>query len=347
VAAIARPKDGYLQQVASFRFPPMTRLLKPDRGSVVGRALQERRPVQIPDVLSDSEFKLHDEQKRLGHRTILGVPLLREGSPIGVIFLARKVVRPFTDKQIELVSTFADQAVIAIENVRLFEEIQDKSRQLAEASQHKSQFLANMSHELRTSRIRLEGIDAPETDQVCIDVRDKMIAMLDMTEVQTAARTVGLEVVTFTIRSAEDIAPTFDALKRRADALYVVGEPLVNTHRVEINTLAVSQRLPTIYVLPEYVDAGGLMSYGPNLQELYRRAADLVDKILRGTKPADIPVEQPTKFDLVVNLTTAKAVVAAVHEAGSGTRLTKEDVCIHGEFWRVTGPPSGLPQTAR
>jgi putative tryptophan/tyrosine transport system substrate-binding protein len=134
------------------------------------------------------------------------------------------------------------------------------------------------------------------------------IAMLDMDEVQTTARTLGLEVTPFTIRSAEDIAPTFDALKSRADALYVVGEPLVNTNRVKINTLALSQRLPTIYILPEYVEAGGLMSYGPNLQDLYRRAADLVDKILRGTKPADIPVEQPTKFDLVVNLTTAKAI---------------------------------------
>jgi GAF domain-containing protein len=158
MAAIARPKNGFFQQVASFRFGPMTRLLKADRGSVVGRTLLERKPMQIPDVLSDPEFELHDEQKRLGHRTILGVPLLREGSPIGVIFLARKVVRPFTDKQIELVTTFADQAVIAIENVRLFDEIQEKSRQLAEASQHKSQFLANMSHELRTPLNAIIGV---------------------------------------------------------------------------------------------------------------------------------------------------------------------------------------------
>jgi putative tryptophan/tyrosine transport system substrate-binding protein len=134
------------------------------------------------------------------------------------------------------------------------------------------------------------------------------IAVLDIDEVQTTARTIGLEVITFTIRSAEEIAPTFDALKGRADALYVVGEPLVNTNRVKINTFALSQRLPTIYPFPEYVEAGGLISYGANLQSLYRRAGDLVDKILRGTKPADIPVERPTKFDLVVNLTTAKAI---------------------------------------
>jgi putative ABC transport system substrate-binding protein len=141
------------------------------------------------------------------------------------------------------------------------------------------------------------------------------IAMLDMAEVHAAARTLGLEVATFEIRRAQDIAPAFEGLKGRADALYVVGEPLVNTNRIQINTLAVSQRLPTIYVLQEYVDAGGLMSFGPNLLDLYRRAADYVDKILRGTKPGDIPVEQPTKFDLVVNLTTAKALGLAIPES--------------------------------
>ena len=105
----------------------------------------------------------------------------------------------------------------------------------------------------------------------------------------------------------EDIAPAFEALKGRAEALYVVTDPLVITNRVRINTLALAARLPTIYSFREYVEAGGLMSYGPNFPDLFRRAADFVDKILRGAKPADIPVEQPTKFDLVINLTTAKA----------------------------------------
>ncbi len=114
---------------------------------------------------------------------------------------------------------------------------------------------------------------------------------------------------------AEDIAPAFEALKDRADALYVVGDALVITHRVRINTLALIARLPTIYVVREYVEAGGLMSYGPNFPDLFRRAADYVDKILRGAKPGEIPVEQPTKFDLAINLTTAKALGLTIPES--------------------------------
>jgi len=136
---------------------------------------------------------------------------------------------------------------------------------------------------------------------------DNPFAVLDMREVQATARMVGLEATTFEIRRAEDIAPAFEVLKGRADALYVPPEPLVNTNRVRINTLALGARLPTMHGLREYVEAGGLMSYGPSALDQYRRAADYVDKILRGAKPADIPVEQPTKFDLVINLTTAKA----------------------------------------
>jgi signal transduction histidine kinase len=125
-------------------------VIKAGRGTVVGRALQEGRTVQVPDVLADPEYTWSEAQERTGLRSVLAVPLLREGHPIGVFVLARSVTRPFTDKQVEVVTTFADQAVIAIENVRLFDEIQDKSRQLGEASQHKSQFVASMSHELRT-----------------------------------------------------------------------------------------------------------------------------------------------------------------------------------------------------
>jgi signal transduction histidine kinase len=132
--------------------------LEPGRGSVVGRALLAREPVQVADVLSDPEYTHSEPQKKAGYRTFLAVPLLREGHPIGVITLGRRAVLPFTEKQIEFVTTFADQAVIAIENVRLFDEIQEKSRQLAEASQHKSQFLANMSHELRTPLNAIIGV---------------------------------------------------------------------------------------------------------------------------------------------------------------------------------------------
>jgi len=131
--------------------------------------------------------------------------------------------------------------------------------------------------------------------------------VLDMREVQATARTLGLEVITSEIRRGEDIVPAFEALNGRADALYVCIDPLVNTHRIRINTLAMAARLPTMHAAREYVEAGGLMSYGPNFGALFSRAGDLVDKILRGAKPGDIPVEQPTKFDLIINLTTAKA----------------------------------------
>jgi signal transduction histidine kinase len=129
-----------------------------DRGSLTGRTALEAKVVHIPDAQLDPEYTLTEVMKLDPFRSMLGVPLLREGNPIGVISLTRATVRPFTEKHIELVKTFADQAVIAIENVRLFEEIQDKSRQLAEASQHKSQFLANMSHELRTPLNAIIGV---------------------------------------------------------------------------------------------------------------------------------------------------------------------------------------------
>jgi ABC-type uncharacterized transport system substrate-binding protein len=132
------------------------------------------------------------------------------------------------------------------------------------------------------------------------------VVILEIDQIQASARTIALEVIPLEIRRGEDIVPAFEALKDRAEALYVVIDPLTNTHRVRINTLALAERLPTMYAIREGVEAGGLMSYGPNIPDLFRRAADYVDKILRGTKPGDIPVEQPTKFDLVVNLTTAK-----------------------------------------
>jgi GAF domain-containing protein len=153
---ITRQRDGVFYRAETYGFPPefiaMVRDMpvKPERGSMNGRTLLEGKVVNVADVLADPDYTFTEAQRLGGYRTILGVPMLRENVPIGVLTLTRTAVRPFTEKQIELVTTFADQAVIAIENVRLFDEIQEKNRQLAEASQHKSQFLASMSHELRT-----------------------------------------------------------------------------------------------------------------------------------------------------------------------------------------------------
>ena len=148
--------------------------------------------------------------------------------------------------------------------------------------------------------------------------------VLDMGEVQAIARTLGLEVVTLEIRRGEDIVPAFDALNGRAQALYVVVDPLVGTHQFRINTLVLAARLPTMHTQRQSVEVGGLMSYGANFPDLFRRAADYVDKVLRGAKPADLPVEQPTKFDLVINLTTAKALGLEIPP----TLLTRADEVI-------------------
>ena len=165
MAGIARRKGAVLQFSASYGFDPKYRAymeshpLASGRGSVVGRVVVEGRTIQIPDVLDDPDYQMTEVAKLAGFRTILGVPLMREGVPIGVITLQRRgVQQPFTDKQIELVTTFADQAVIAIENVRLFDEIQDKNRQLQMASENKSQFVSSMSHELRTPLNAIIGL---------------------------------------------------------------------------------------------------------------------------------------------------------------------------------------------
>jgi putative ABC transport system substrate-binding protein len=140
-------------------------------------------------------------------------------------------------------------------------------------------------------------------------------AALDQRGVEAAAGTLGLEVVIKEVRRPEDIAPAIEAAKGRADALYVATDPLLNTDRIRIGALAIEARLPTMCGIREYVEAGGLASYGPHIPDLFRRAADYVDKILRGAKPADIPVEQPTKFALTINLATAKALGLRIPES--------------------------------
>jgi putative tryptophan/tyrosine transport system substrate-binding protein len=136
-----------------------------------------------------------------------------------------------------------------------------------------------------------------------------------MRKAQAAANKFNIEANALEIRQADDIAPAFEALKGAADALYVAADPLTSTNSIRIATLALGARLPTLQGYRENLEAGGLISYGPNLTDLWRHSADFVDKILRGTKPADIPVEQPTKFELVVNLKTATAIGLKIPES--------------------------------
>src|SRR6516165_1137655 len=138
--------------------------------------------------------------------------------------------------------------------------------------------------------------------------------VLEIDELQTAARSLGLDVAVFGIRRAEDFARAFASFKGPVEAVYVVGDPLMTSNRIRINTLSLVERLPTMGGFREYVEVGGLIAYGPNYQDMWQRAGDYVDKILRGAKPGDLPVEQPTKFDLIINLVTANALGLTVPE---------------------------------
>jgi signal transduction histidine kinase len=188
MAAIPRRAGAIFDHVATYGYTQdfqeflQRNPILPGRGSGTGRAVLEGKIIHIPDVLDDPEYSFTEGQKVGGYRTALYVPLMREGAAIGVLAMARRSVRPFTAQQIELVTTFADQAVIAIENERLFDEIQDKSRQLEEASQHKSQFLANMSHELRTPLNAILGYTELMADGAYGEPSEKMLGILKRLE---------------------------------------------------------------------------------------------------------------------------------------------------------------------
>ena len=168
--------------------------------------------------------------------------------------------------------------------------------------------LSNQAPDLAGKRLEILREVVPGLRRLAIMGNSSLPAIvLEMGEVQTLARSLGFDAAAVEIRRVQDIAPAIEALKDRADALYVASDPLVVGNKIRINTFALAARLPTMSTSRDQIEAGGLMSYGPNIPDQFRRAADYVDKILHGTKPGVIPVEQPTKFDLALNLITARA----------------------------------------
>ena len=173
--------------------------------------------------------------------------------------------------------------------------------------------LSNQSAEIAGKRVALLGEIVPNLRRLAILANaSSPIGVIETSETQLAAQTVGIDTVALAIRRAEEIAPAIEGIKGRADALYIASEALMNTNRFRINSLALDARLPTMHGEKGYVEAGGLMSYGASFTDMYRRAAEYVDKILRGAKAADLPVAQPTKFELAINAKIAKALGLAV-----------------------------------
>jgi ABC-type uncharacterized transport system substrate-binding protein len=175
--------------------------------------------------------------------------------------------------------------------------------------------LSNEQTDLAGYRLELLQEVVPSVRRVALlgNIGSPLI-LLEMKAAEEAAPKLALEVFRLGVRKSEDIEPAIQSLKDRADALYVCTDPLISTNRVSVNILAIGQKLPTMNSFREYVQAGGLISYGPNFPDLFRRSGDFVNKILRGTKPADIPVEQPVKFDLMINATTAKVLGLTIPE---------------------------------
>jgi signal transduction histidine kinase len=251
-ASINRAEDGGYRAVSMYGFSPeysqfaATHLIPTGQGSVVGRTVAGGATVQIPDVMADPDYK-NTQFTKLGNvRTLLGVPMLRDGTPTGVIVMIRSEVRPFTEKQIELAQTFADQAVIASENARLFEEIQEKSRQVEEASRHKSQFLANMSHELRTPLNAILGYAELVLDGIYGDAPEKMRNVLE--RIQTNGKhLLGLinDVLDLSKIEAGQLTLTLNdySIKDMMHGVFVAVEPLAGNKKLNFK-LEVPPNLP-------------------------------------------------------------------------------------------------------
>jgi signal transduction histidine kinase len=222
------------------------RVIPAGPGSVVGRTVLAGSMIQVPDVMADPDYKMTDVARAGNVRTLLGVPMLREGMPTGVLVLIRGEVRPFTDKQIDLAQTFADQAVIAIENVRLFHEIQEKSRQVEEASRHKSQFLANMSHELRTPLNAILGYTELILDNIYGEAPDKMRTVLERVQAN-GKHLLGLinDVLDLSKIEAGQLVLSLNdySVKDMMQGVYVAVEPLAGNKKLGF-ILEVPQDLP-------------------------------------------------------------------------------------------------------
>jgi putative tryptophan/tyrosine transport system substrate-binding protein len=185
--------------------------------------------------------------------------------------------------------------------------------------------LSNQQPDLAGKRLEILREIIPGLSRLAVLANgDSPTATLNVNEVHAAAPKLALDISTLNVKHADDIAPAIDQLKGRAQAIYVFGDPFVFDNQIQINTVALSARLPTMHNARGYVETGGLVSYGTSFSDLFRRAGDYVDKILRGAKPADMPVEQPTKFELVVNLKTAKAIGLKIPE----TFLARADEVI-------------------
>jgi putative tryptophan/tyrosine transport system substrate-binding protein len=185
--------------------------------------------------------------------------------------------------------------------------------------------LSNLGTDLAAKRLEILREALPDLRRLATMVNtDSSAGTFETDQIRAAAGALGLEIIPLPIRRVEEIATALEGLKGRAQALYTTGETLVYAQRLRINTFALAARLPTMFSRREYLEVGGLMSYGPNFLDLIRRSADYVDKILRGASPADLPVEQPTKFDLVINLMTARALGLTVPP----TLLARADAVI-------------------